>query len=289
MPLINVTHIGFFCLQYHWLPSNFNCDAPDFRRTTLMPMLNRACGHSGCAITSKKSKTLKFYTRLEIGCVRYRKYKQYPNKDSTSQQDPIEDITVAKKQSTNTKKPTKEEDTCKFNLCVFYHHGIKRWFFPKEGGGNASHNGHPRLPYQFQQTPISCVSKEDIDLAVKALTANIPTAAIKELLRSRSKVNLSTSQLRQLRLTTVIGKEMLQCSPAERLIHNLKSNPDMSFCMLTALKEVGSDLIRIKKTAGGRPPVGAVAAGTFLSVLESIVKKSDFHRMGSERCRKTKK
>ena len=87
-----------------------------------------------------------------------------------------------------------------------------------------------------------------MELIIQSLENNIPTAAIKQMIRSKSGANLSKEQLKSIRRSTVIGKDMVDLSPAERLIHNLRSDPQMSFIMLTAQKEVGTGLVVIKKT-----------------------------------------
>jgi hypothetical protein len=176
------------------------------------------------------------YVRVQFSCHRYRKYRD----DMVAQEQ--------RKSASATSRPITNAETCKFNFCVYYHKINQRWFFPKEGGGSLLHSGHAATPAALSQTSTRNVSKEDMELIVLSLEKNIPTAAIKELIRSKSGTNLSQEQLKNIRRTTVIGKDMVNLSPAERLIHNLRSDPQMSFIMLTAQKEVGSGLIVIKKT-----------------------------------------
>ena len=223
----------------YWLPPSFNSNSDNFRKTTLMPMISLACDHSGCKVTMRRieeSTTNTHYVRVQFSCHRFR---QYVDNKVTQQQ---------RKVTSATSKPISNAETCKFNFCVYFHKTFQRWFFPKEGGGSLHHSGHAATPAALSQTSTRNVSKQDMELIVQSLEKNIPVAAIKELIRSRSGVNLSKAQLNNLRRTTVLGKDMADLSPAERLIHNLRSDPQMSFIMLTAQNEVGTGLNVIRKT-----------------------------------------
>jgi hypothetical protein len=85
------------------------------------------------------------------------------------------------------------------------------------------------------------LEKEEYELALQQLQANIPIAAIQALLEKRTDTNLTYDQVTALRTkaarTLVLGDIS---SPAERLMRKLESDTDIYYVVLTAHHSMGN-------------------------------------------------
>ena len=142
---------------------------------------------------------------------------------------------------------------CSFVFSAYFDEGLARWFFPKEGNGNAEHRGHPHIePHLIRLRTDVVLDEDERRLTRDAQSSRISSAAARNLLFTRTGQHLEWSQIHHLykkdQAELLITQGLTNPSrgtAVDRLIAYAKRDPKISFIMLFA--ESNSDLITIKQ------------------------------------------
>ena len=146
----------------------------------------------------------------------------------------------------------KESHTCKVAWGVYWDKNSKRWFLPKLQSGCLDHSGHTyTLP---QNVPIQSkfVPEDELKIAQDALGAKISATASGSLLKNRTGIDLNWHQLQHLKTkdknnNTSGGKNSAHATATDRLLADLKADPEVSFvCLFGDVSSAWSSYIQSK-------------------------------------------
>jgi hypothetical protein len=150
--------------------------------------------------------------------------------------------------NSRTLRPTDKGSICPFKIPIFFHKIHDAWFIPKLGAGCCEHAGHCHIAPQLLNQKTTYLSTSELQLCIDTLHENIPISVLQKILEKNLGTRLSYDQVAHIRNSSALcnGKTT---SSADRLIAKLKDDPNVHFEMLTAKKDIGKELVTIRKTS----------------------------------------
>ena len=108
------------------------------------------------------------------------------------------------------------------------------------------HTGHCKVDSEILDHRTSYLDPAEMKLCLDALCVNVPIPSLQKILKANKDIRLSTDQIRFLRNATLSSDG--KSTTADRLIAQVKNDPQVKFEMITAEVESGSRLVSIRKT-----------------------------------------
>jgi len=247
----------------YWLTKEFCENTPKFRSETLSPFFARACQKAGfnCMVKGwEKDKS-----KVVFICKRGRFHKK-PDRSSDA---PAAISRVAHRVQT-TQRPSQEsgDERCPFRFNVYWDERKQRWYLPQQQAGCATHCGHLQKRPEHVAMLTKSLEEEDQDLAADCLKEHFRERSVGALMFRRTGITLEKHQLKHMKrlgkvkayqaaaLLSGTGTAGDLKTPADKLLHNLETNKEVSYVALYGEFDSGLLTIRQRRVVrGGRVTV----------------------------------
>ena len=261
----------------YYLPSRFNTNSEDSRRNEVVPYMAQACAQVGIEIRNRGWQDVP--QKLTLKCIRGRVYTWQQSRKNLellrSRQGNVNDMVSAmvnpetgykyskpfQERKSKTARPTDEDMQCPFQIVLKWEPDdcldTGRWYIFH---GNMVHRGHHQKNPNEIQLYLCHHDRESTRLAVNAMTIHLGSGSATQLLvRQHTNSFFMPSQLATLRRSENHAARDPEApltnpnlSPAERLLHYLQAQKDLSYCALFANVDIGESFVSIRKKRGHR-------------------------------------
>jgi len=151
-----------------------------------------------------------------------------------------------------TRRPVAADDVrCTFVFRLYFDAGTKRWFFCEKGVGCCQHTGHCFKGADNVIQPTKNIGQDNMELSKQLLDAGTAIQSVIAFMHERTGQTLSADALKSMRqkgrdaLLLSNGQNASLMSSADRLLHNLESDPDT--CCVALLAEHDTALLSTPK------------------------------------------
>lgn len=248
----------------YFLPQKYNKNDQSFREDNIHGIFARMCHDAGFTVHAQYKKNMK---AIVFSCIKGRFHNEEQNKKDNAKKsrDNVRNPTLPpKSRKKKTKKLVKDEEedvdpanTCKVRFTVYWCEKLERWFVPHQQGGTLQHCGHMHINPLHLGIRSKFLPKDELVLVKDARTAKISATATGSLVKDRTGYRLNWQQVHHLMRkdkndlflstagTKTSNRSSIHVTAADRLLADLRNDPDISFVCLFA--DISSGLITIKQ------------------------------------------
>jgi hypothetical protein len=217
----------------------------NYRRNIVFPAFKAACRPAGFVAASSGYEPKE--CRVRIVCNRSEQYDPRMRGAAAFINAPTQEGTGGSR-ATRTNRPLTKEEKCPFQFPIYWHEERKLWYIWSKNAGCLKHCGHCQLLPDEVPASISELSSEDRELVNNLFNIHAQSATTQAFLSERTGLDFTKDQIRHLytkyrNSTETESFDPATSTPADRLLHNLESNPDCSFYALFARWD--TDLLRV--------------------------------------------